>query len=151
MTEAYTTALVIYNFLVWCFAIFFAWLDIDFNMLSAFGFLLVVDYLTGIGKAYKLGHSITSNKMKYGIISKLSLVLIPLALAAAAKGLGTNSMVIVETSMTILIVSELYSIIGNYYSMKTGLEMPEYDAITILGKRLRGVLIRLEGDKDDTV
>lgn len=151
MTEAFTTTQVIYNFLVWCFALIVTWLDMDINMLTSFGVLLVFDYITGLGKAYHLGHSITSNKMKYGIVSKLSLIIVPLIINVAAKGLGSDSTILLDFVIVILILAEVYSIIGNIYSMRSGEEMPEYDAITAIGKRLRTVLIRMEGDKDDTL
>lgn len=149
MTDGYTTIQWLYNGIVWTSAMIFAWLDIDCNVFIAFGVLIVIDYLTGLGKAYQLGHSITSNKMKYGIVSKLALVTVPITLAVAAKGLDKDADILLTASMSILIISEVYSIIGNYYSMTTGEEMPEYDAVAAIAKKLRTALIRMEGDKDD--
>ena len=56
------------------------YLDLEKEPMFFFAVLLVIDYITGLYKAKTLGHSITSNKMKYGCISKLLLLLIPIVL-----------------------------------------------------------------------
>jgi len=42
--------------------------------------------------------------------------------------------------MSILIMAEFYSIIQNVYAVRTGVILPEYDAISIALKRLTGVI-----------
>ena len=42
--------------------------------------------------------------------------------------------------MSILIMAEFYSIIQNVYAVRTGLILPEYDAISIALKRLTGFI-----------
>lgn len=42
--------------------------------------------------------------------------------------------------MSILIMAEFYSIIQNVYAVRTGIMLPEYDAISIALKRLTGFI-----------
>ena len=52
--------------------------------------------------------------------------------------------VIVTLEKTILEQNaEVYSIISNIYTIKSGEELPEYDAIAIIDKKLRNVLMRI--------
>ena len=104
--------------------------------------LLLIDYLTGLAKARALKHSITSNHMKYGIISKFSLLLIPLVLAIAAKAVSADFSYVLIVGINILVLSEVYSIVGNIYSVRTKEELPEYDAVAMIGKKIRAMLIR---------
>ena len=149
MRRGFTTHETIYNCIVWTGSFVIAWIDLDIDVFLAFGFLLIIDFLTGVGKAYRMDHSITSHKMKYGVISKFSLVLIPLTFAIAAKGLSVDASMLMTAGMNILIASEVYSIIGNYYAIKTGIELPEYDAVAALGRKIRNFLVKMDGDGKD--
>ena len=80
--------------------------------------------------------------MKYGIISKFSLLLIPLVLAIAAKAVSADFSYVLIVGINILVLSEVYSIVGNIYSVRTKEELPEYDAVAMIGKKIRAMLIR---------
>jgi len=121
----------------------------DSPIFISFSILLLIDYFTGLLKAYALGESITSNKMKYGIVSKLIIIILPFIFKIAAKGAGSDVENLMDTMLLILMLSEVYSIIANMYSIKTGKELPEFDVISILGKKIRDYLLRLSGDKDE--
>ena len=84
--------------------------------------------------------------MKYGLISKLSLIIVPLVVAMGAKALGADSHYVLTSGMYILILSEVYSIIGNVYSARTKEEFPEYDALAMIGKQIRNLLIKNSGE-----
>lgn len=146
MLEATTTIKIIWNFLIVLLSGVLAYLEISQEPFTIFAILLVIDYITGVWKAKTLGISITSNKMKYGLISKLSLLIIPIVLAMGAKATGADYHYILLSGMYIFILSEIYSIIGNIYCMNTGEELPEYDAVAMLGKQIRNILIRNSGD-----
>lgn len=148
MIETTATIKIIYNFFVFIISGLLAYLNMDKEVITLFSVLLVIDYLTGLQKAKILGHSITSNKMKYGLISKLLLLLIPIVLAIGGKAVGADFHYVVLASMNILIISEVYSIIGNIYASSTKQEFPEWDAVAMIGKRIRVFLIRLSGEKD---
>ena len=146
MIETTTFIKIIWNSFVVLFSGILAYLEISQEPFTLFALLLVIDYITGLAKAKTLGHSITSNKMKYGLISKLSLIIVPLVVAMGAKALGADSHYVLTSGMYILILSEVYSIIGNIYSARTKEEFPEYDALSMIGKQIRNILIKQSGD-----
>jgi len=144
--ESIVMGKLIYNFCVVCLAGWLTWAGLDVEVFSVFAVLLIFDYVTGVGKAKRLGHAITSNKMKYGVVSKLSLLIIPLTLGLAAKGMKMEAENVLYVGMNILILSEVYSIIGNTYSIRTKEELPEYDVLASFGKKIRNRLIKMEAD-----
>lgn len=146
MVETTTAIKIIWNTFIVIFSGILAYLEISQEPFTLFAILLIIDYITGVWKAKTLGISITSNKMKYGLISKLSLLIIPIVLAMGAKATGADYHYILLSGMYILILSEVYSIIGNIYCMNTGEELPEYDAVAMLGKQIRNILIRNSGE-----
>lgn len=148
MVETTAFIKVFYNFIVILISSMLAYLELDKEPMFFFAVLLVVDYITGLYKARILGHSITSNKMKYGCISKLLLLLIPIVLAIGAKSVGADMDKALTVGINILIISEIYSIIGNIYSARTKEEFPEWDAVAMIGKMIRNILLRLLGDKE---
>lgn len=148
MIEATTFIKFLWNTIVLILSGILAYLDISQEPFGLFATLLIIDYVTGLMKAKVLCISITSNKMKYGVISKLSLLLIPITIAIGAKAVGADSHHILLAGMYILIFSEVYSIIGNIYSIRTKDELPEYDAVGAIGKKIRSYLIIKSGDKD---
>lgn len=148
MIETTTALKIIWNGIVIIFSGILAYLEISEEPFTLFAILLIIDYLTGLTKAKTLNISITSNKMKYGILSKLSLLLIPIVIAIGAKAVGADSHYILLSGMYILIMSEVYSIIGNIYSTRTKEELPEYDAVAMIGKKIRAFLILKSGDKN---
>ena len=141
MIETTTFIKIIWNSFVVLFSGILAYLEISQEPFTLFALLLIIDYITGLAKAKTLGHSITSNKMKYGLISKLSLIIVPLVVAMGAKALGADSHYVLTSGMYILILSEVYSIIGNIYSTRTKQEFPEYDALATIGKYIRNFLM----------
>lgn len=146
MIETTTFIKIIWNSFVILFSGILAYLEISQEPFTLFALLLIIDYITGLAKAKTLGHSITSNKMKYGLISKLSLIIVPLVVAMGAKALGADSHYVLTSGMYILILSEVYSIIGNVYSARTREEFPEYDALAMIGKQIRNLLIKNSGE-----
>lgn len=146
-----TTAFIkfFYNFIVILISSMLAYLELDKEPMFFFAVLLVIDYITGLYKAKILGHSITSNKMKYGCISKMLLILVPIVLAIGAKSVGADMDKALIVGINILIISEIYSIIGNIYSARTKEEFPEWDAVAMIGKMIRNLLLKLSGDKEE--
>lgn len=149
MMEASVSIKFLFNFIGFSLSAFMAYIGLDSNVFLLFGMLLMIDYITGVWKAGRLGHTITSNKMKYGVISKMSLILIPLTLAICAKIIGADFKYVLDTGMMILVLSEFYSIIGNIYSIRTKDELPEYDVVAALGKKIRNILLRMNDSNDN--
>lgn len=149
VVESYVSVKLLLNSATLGLAGVLSYLGLNQEAFTIFGYLLLIDYVSGIMKAKAIGESITSNKMKYGLISKLSLVLIPLVLALAAKAVHGDAENILYIGMNILILSETYSIIGNVYTVRTKEKLPEWDAVAALGHKIRSILIRLSGDEDN--
>ena len=142
ITEASLTAKIFFNSFNLIISALLVYLGLDGEAFLLFSILLFIDYVTGVMKARTLNHSITSNKMKYGIISKFSLMFIPIVLAIGAKALDADFSSVLLVGINILVLSEVYSIIGNIYTVRTKEELPEYDAVAAVGKKIRTTLIK---------
>ena len=119
------------------FSALLLYLNISEEMFSIFTCLIIVDFITGIWAANATGESITSNRAKYGLVSKFSLLLIPIVLAAAAKAVGEDASNFFNWGLGLLVFSEAYSIISNIVGIRTGKALPEWDAIALLAKAIR--------------
>ena len=117
---------------------------IDQESFAIFGALIAVDFITGVSKARALGQSVTSNRARYGILSKASLLILPLVIALGAKGIGQDAGPLFAWMINLLIVSEVYSILGNIYAIRTRQELPEWDVISLMGQRIRDAFERNE-------
>lgn len=144
MNEAVLTMKMIFSIVIVSVAGALTYIGLNKEMMMLFSVLLIIDYITGVGKAAVLKHDITSYKMKYGLASKLVLIFIPVTLAIAAKILGKDFSDILFTGINILVLSEVYSIFGNVYSMKKKKELPEIDAISELASFIRDRMINLD-------
>lgn len=105
--------------------------------------LMVLDFLSGLAKAHATGEAISSRRMKSGAASKTMLLLVPLAVALAAKGMGQDFSWLLSWVISVMILAELYSFISNVYAMRTGESLPEWDVMAIIGKKLQRVLERM--------
>ncbi len=110
-----TTMKLVFNLFLTSGAVFMYSIGVDIDAMYYLSILLVIDYATGLMKALRVGESITSHKMKYGVVSKLSIV---------------------------IILSELYSIIGNIYSIRTREQLPEMEVLSIIASKIRDFMIR---------
>jgi toxin secretion/phage lysis holin len=136
---------IAFNIFLLGIANFMYTIGMDIEATYYLSILLIIDYVTGLLKAKTLGQSITSNKMKYGIVSKLSIVAIPLVLSIGAKAIGMDFHQFLTVAINLIILSEIYSIIGNVYSIREGKELPEYDALSFIASRIRDFLEKNSG------
>ena len=102
--------------------------------------LMVIDFIVGLSKAKACNQVISSRRMKAGVASKLGLLLIPLACALAAKGIGGDMSWLVSWVVNAMILSELYSIVANVHASRTGELLPEWDVVSMIGRRIRSFL-----------
>lgn len=109
--------------------------------------LVLIDIVTGISKTICIGKKPTSTRLANGIFSKLILLLIPVCVAIAVKGLGLDFSSLIDTTLIVLILSELYSIIANIYTIRTKKQVEEFDAISIILRVIRTKVNRFLGDK----
>ena len=106
--------------------------------------LIVLDIVTGIIKSGILygWRSIRSSRLASGTLSKMLLILIPASLAFAGKGINVDLSLIAQSSITVLVLSQAYSIIGNIHAVQTRTEKNEFDAVAFIMRSLRDVLER---------
>jgi len=144
MITEHGIGMIVYNGSAIAVSSLFVYLGLDKQAIFLFALLLSIDYITGLGKAISINESITSNKMKYGLLSKLSLLIIPITIAIGAKIANTDLTSIIYVGINILVVSEVYSIIANIHAIRTHEELPEFDVTRILARRIRKIFFKEE-------
>lgn len=128
------------NFLLVCLAWVITYTGLPVEPVAILVALMAIDFIAGISSSHKLGRSVTSHRMRIGLMSKLCVLTVPLVMALAAKGLGVDFAWMVNWSISLFILSETYSIIANIYTFRTGDEVPEFDAVSAVLKRVRALL-----------
>lgn len=123
------------------------YLGLSTEIFVIYAVLLIVDYLTGIGRAYKLSIQITSKEMWAGIISKLSSLFVPILLGLGFKTVGADGVKALEVGMIILSLSEVYSSISNIHAIKTTKDLPEFDALASIARWLKAKILSYEEKK----
>lgn len=121
-------------------------LGITVDMVSAFGMLLVIDFITGTtASAFARGFdSLKSRTAWRGVFAKVMLVFALCSISYMATVLEEDFKVMIKSCLAVLAVAEVYSIWANVYMINTGKVIEEIDAFTpILGKfkRLFDVVI----------
>ena len=102
--------------------------------------LMFVDFVAGISRAHVLGEAVTSHRMKVGAVTKCGVMTVPLVMALTAKGLGADFNWLVSWTVSVFILSETYSIIANIYAARTGIILPEFDAVSAVLKKVRSLI-----------
>lgn len=115
-------------------------LEIDTKKLSILVILMCIDMLTGTFKAYRTKENITSRRWIAGFLSKLVVLLVPFTIALMAKGVDFDVKWFIGFSLSIMVIAEAYSILGNIYTFKTGEAVAEIDAVSAIIKVLRNFL-----------
>ena len=115
-------------------------LEIDAKKLSILVVLMCIDMLTGTFKAYRTKENITSRRWIAGFLSKLVVLLVPFTIALMAKGVDFDVKWFIGFSLSIMVIAEAYSILGNIYTFKTGEAVAEIDAVSAIIKVLRNFL-----------
>lgn len=115
-------------------------LEIDAKKLSILVILMCIDMLTGTFKAYRTKENITSRRWIAGFLSKLVVLLVPFTIALMAKGVDFDVKWFIGFSLSIMVIAEAYSILGNIYTFKTGEAVAEIDAVSAIIKVLRNFL-----------
>ena len=113
-----------------------SYLGISWESMALLAVLLWLDYLTGIAKVYVLDkNSFRSHRAIAGIIAKVTLLLVPIVFAVLAKQIGYDIKVFTDGIISMLMLAEAFSVIGNIRSIHAGEEVPEIDIMSVvLGK-----------------
>ena len=102
--------------------------------------LICVDFAAGISRAHALGEPVTSHRMRVGALTKCGVLTVPLVMALTARGLGADFNWLVGWTVSVFILSETYSIIANIYTARTGIILPEFDAVSAVLKKVRSLI-----------
>ncbi len=120
----------------------FVYLGITTGIVKILFYLMLLDSFLGVIKALRLGHEFSFKKLGWGMVSKLTILIVPLIVALVGKGLSLNFNFFVVAIINILIVNEGISCITNILTIRTKKLYKNTDFITKLLE-----LIKLEFDK----
>lgn len=143
MNEPLSTIAFVKNFsYILAFAASVEWLGLNPQAVTIFSVLMIIDVITGITRAAVVtgGRSVRSAVLKRGILAKLLVLTALFSVALAGKGVGFDMGTLVQSTVNVLILGELYSILGNVHSVRTGNQKVEFDAVAFLLAQVRGLV-----------
>lgn len=137
----------------------FVYLGIETRIVEVLFYMMALDSIFGIVKALRLGNKFSFKILGWGMVSKLTLLVIPMVLALMGKGLSFDFNYFVVAVINILIVNEGISCITNMISIKSGKKIENTDYITKLLEVTRTALMNImkrifatiENHKDETL
>ncbi len=122
------------------------------------GVFIGIDMILGIARTGIIygGKHIRSYRFSVGLISKLLMITVPLLVVWTGRGVGINLFVIADWSLRALILSQAYSIFGNIYAIHIRKDVPEFDAVSWILRKIQVSMLSLlqngiETDKGNLV
>lgn len=122
---------------------FLTYLGLPAESMTILAILLTIDYFTGVLKIFIIGGSLKSYRAVAGILTKGSILLLVLSLAFMAKGLNMDFELYLKMFISVLIISETYSIFGNVYVCMTKKDIEESDAVALAIGKVRAMIEKL--------
>lgn len=128
--------------------VFFASLEyLGFNpeALGILGILMILDIFTAIGRVWlnEGGRNIRSAVLKKGVTAKLLLITGLFAVALSSKSFGLDMQQFAQAVLSVLTLGELYSILGNIHSARTGEPKVEFDAVAWMLSKVKDMLSKI--------
>lgn len=113
--------------------------------LAVLGALMVMDILTAIARVWlnEGGRNIKSAVLKRGITAKLLLWAGLFSVAIASKALGFEMHEFAQGVVSVIILGELYSVLGNIHSARTGAPKVEFDAVAWMLGRVKDMISKI--------
>lgn len=113
--------------------------------------LMVIDVVTGVVRSCILhgGPSIRSSIGTRGVLAKILTLTGLITLAITFKGIGYSATAAIQGIVTVFILAESYSILGNIHSSLTLKEKKEYDAVAFLVGIVRRMLEKYSARADE--
>jgi len=149
MEQSLTLKMMYMNLLYLPFIALMQYLKLDTEVLAIFSGLLIIDIITGWFKVISLGMKPRSWRLANGIISKVVLITIPLVMALGAKAVHVDITWLFYVVVDALILSEVYSILGNIYTINTKKHVEEFDVLSKILKLIRNTLNKILKDSDN--
>ena len=135
----------------WLAIIFFEFLSISWIQFYILSILMLIDLVTWIAKQYVLDSKlITSHRMWIGSIKQMITLLIIIALALSFIWLWLAVEYkerVLSALISLFIMNELYSIVWNWYTVRTWKAYTEYDAISLIFKKIWEVIVNIINSK----
>ena len=111
---------------------FFVYLDIDIDIFRILAIFLLIDTVSGTLKVLRWNkEEFRFKKLMWGMITKIGILIIPLAVALLGKGMQYDLSFGVDITIKVLILSELFSSAGNFYTLRTGIVVNDIDFISM--------------------
>jgi phage-related holin len=125
----------------------FVYLGIKTGTVKVLMVLMMLDSLLGIVKALRLGKKFSFKVLGWGMVSKLTILIIPMIIALMGQALSFDFSYFVIAVMNIIVVSEGISCVTNILSIRGKREIENTDYITLLlhsiRKALTGIVNRM--------
>ncbi len=124
----------------------FTYIGVSKELVAILCVLIVLDIITAILREYVVGERIRSRMFWIGVTAKLLLILIPFVVILVGKGVGIDLGSLGKVTLSIFIVAEGYSIIGNIIQIRAkDKSIDEQDAITAVIKGIESTLKKILG------
>lgn len=122
-----------------------ATVELSTESFAILAIIVILDTVTGVARTYALngGRSIRSYKLMAGITSKLLVILIPLIVAWAGRGAGINLTAVAQGALSVIILSEAYSVLCNIHAIVVREDTHEFDAIGWVMNNFKNILERI--------
>ena len=108
--------------------------QLSWEVTAIFATLLILDFVFWVSDAYiEDKQQVTSEKMRRWLAKKVCKFLLPLIVVLVLKWIGFENLeMVITTILSILIITEWYSIIWHIYSINTWEHLSEIDAFSLL-------------------
>lgn len=138
-------------FWYWFVIVAFEYLAIPWTQLLILWVLMLLDFISWISKQYVLDKKeITSYRMATWSLKKLITMICVLAIALLLASFELpvlDRQTFLAILLSLFIVNETYSIIGNTYAVRTWKTIREYDAISLILKKIGDNILKFLEDK----
>lgn len=134
---------VFHSIVIGVFASMLSYLSIDKEAMYIYFILLGMDLVTGVVASFIVYEAISIARFYAGILSKFMLFIVPIVVALIVKIQGDSLLWFIKWTVIVLAVSEGISIFNNVQKSRGKAPLPEFDAISMIGSKLRVVLERL--------
>jgi phage-related holin len=129
----------------------FSYLSLDIDIVRILMWLMIIDTFFGAIKAVRVVKIKFSLKtMLWGILTKATILTIPMILALVALGLGYDFIWLIDIVIKILVLHEGISIITNMISIRQNKDIVNADIVSVMLLKIREVFTdlvkRLTGD-----
>lgn len=120
----------------------FAYLKLDIDIVKILMYLMITDTAFGATKAVRIDKiAFCLKTMLWGIVTKATILTIPMVLALVALGLGYDFVWLIDIVLKILVLHEGISIITNMISIRQNKNIINADLISIMLLKIRNVFL----------